>query len=229
MDNNFLKIQWMGTAGFRFYFRNKIILLDPYITRVKDRVTPIDSNPEYIKQYIDKADYIIVSHSHYDHFADTPTIAKMTNAEIIGSETTVNISKSFDVPEKQLTIVEKYDSLKYDEFEVTFLPSLHGTNSENKVPFPGFVTKPESTPVFASDFKEGDKRDKINAVYAKVRAFLDDFGREHGTVKCRDLVGCNLLTEEGQKYFKENNLREKCLGYVGFCSKLLEKYLKEEK
>ena len=81
----------------------------------------------------------------------------------------------------------------------------------------------------ASDFKEGDKRDKINAVYAKVRAFLDDFAREHGTVKCRDLIGCNLLTEEGQKYFKENNLREKCLGYVGFCSKLLEKYLKEEK
>ena len=82
----------------------------------------------------------------------------------------------------------------------------------------------------ASGFKEGDKRDKINAVYAKVRAFIDDFTREKGSVKCRELLGgCSLLTEEGQKYFKENNLKEKCMGYIKFCSDQLEKYLAEGK
>ena len=79
----------------------------------------------------------------------------------------------------------------------------------------------------ASGFKEGDGRDKINKVYANVRRLIEDFAREKGTVKCRDLLHCDLLSEEGQKYFKEHNLRENCLGYIRFASELLEKYLAE--
>ena len=36
----------------------------------------------------------------------------------------------------------------------------------------------------ASDYREGDGRDKIDAVYAKVRRLSEDFTREKGTVKC---------------------------------------------
>ena len=77
----------------------------------------------------------------------------------------------------------------------------------------------------ASGFKEGDGRDKINAVYAEVRRLVEDFTREKGTVKCRDLLGCNLLSEEGQKYFNDHNLRENCLGYIRLACELLDKYL----
>ena len=77
----------------------------------------------------------------------------------------------------------------------------------------------------SSEFKDGDGRDKIDAVYSKVRHFLADFSEANGTIKCRDLIDCNLLSEEGQKYFKENNLKEKCRGYVRFCCELLDKVL----
>ena len=79
----------------------------------------------------------------------------------------------------------------------------------------------------ASNFKEDDRRPKINEVYETVRRFIDDFTREKGTIKCRDLINCDLSSEEGQKYFKEHNLKDLCRGYVRLCCELLDKYLKE--
>jgi C_GCAxxG_C_C family probable redox protein len=77
----------------------------------------------------------------------------------------------------------------------------------------------------ASGFKEEDRRPKINEVYAKVYSFTEEFKREYGTIKCRDLLDCDLLSEEGQKFFKEHNLKEKCRAYVRLCCELLDKYL----
>ena len=78
----------------------------------------------------------------------------------------------------------------------------------------------------ASNFREEDGRDKINEVYTKVRSFIEDFKQKEGTFKCRDLLGCDLQSEEGHKYFVDNNLRENCRGYVRFCCELLDKYLR---
>ena len=80
----------------------------------------------------------------------------------------------------------------------------------------------------SSEFKEGDGRPKINEVYAKVHRLIDEFREKKGTIKCRDLLGCDLTSEEGQKYFREHNLRENCWEYVRFCCELLDKYLAEK-
>ena len=78
----------------------------------------------------------------------------------------------------------------------------------------------------SSDFREEDGRPKINEVYAKVHQFINEFSAKYGTIKCWDLLGgCDLLSEEGQKFFRENNLKEKCREYVRFCCHLLDKHL----
>ena len=77
----------------------------------------------------------------------------------------------------------------------------------------------------SSDFKEGDSRDKINEIYANVRSFAKDFTKLKGTIKCRELLGCDLSTEEGQAFFKEHNLRHNCREYIRLCCELLDKYL----
>ena len=76
----------------------------------------------------------------------------------------------------------------------------------------------------SSGFKEGDGREKINAVYAKVRDLIGDFTKQKKTVKCRELLGCDLNTEEGRKYFEENNLRENCRSYIRLACELFEKH-----
>jgi len=77
----------------------------------------------------------------------------------------------------------------------------------------------------SSRFKEDDGRDKLDTVYANVRSFTKDFTEKKGTIKCRELLGCDLLTEEGQAFFKEHNLRSNCREYIRICCELLDKYL----
>ena len=54
----------------------------------------------------------------------------------------------------------------------------------------------------------GDNRDKIAKTYSMVQKYHDKFVKLHGTTECKSLVNCDLTTEEGQKYFKQENLKE---------------------
>ncbi len=40
------------------------------------------------------------------------------------------------------------------------------------------------------------------------------FEKQFGSVNCRQLIGCDLATEEGQRYFMETNLMERCYQYA---------------
>ena len=55
-----------------------------------------------------------------------------------------------------------------------------------------------------------DDRSAMELTYLKTREFMDEFAKKHGTFICRRLLnGCELMTGEGQKYFKENDLLNK--------------------
>ncbi len=101
--DNEIKFCWLGVAGFLIKYKNKVILIDPYFSREKfGDIHPVSW--DYMKKYIPRADDIIMSHSHGDHLVDTPAIAKGTGAKVIGSETTINICRSFKVPQDQLVM-----------------------------------------------------------------------------------------------------------------------------
>jgi C_GCAxxG_C_C family probable redox protein len=50
--------------------------------------------------------------------------------------------------------------------------------------------------------------------YTLTQKLISLFERQYGTVNCRQLIGCDLATESGQRYFTENNLMERCLQYA---------------
>ena len=53
------------------------------------------------------------------------------------------------------------------------------------------------------------------AVYGKVQAFVRRFTARHGSINCRDLIGCDLSTPEGVQQAKDRNLhRTVCDGLV---------------
>ncbi len=57
---------------------------------------------------------------------------------------------------------------------------------------------------------EGEDRTATEATYARARQLMGQFAQKHGTCLCRQLLnGCDLSTEEGQKYFRENDLSNK--------------------
>jgi L-ascorbate metabolism protein UlaG (beta-lactamase superfamily) len=72
-----MEFSFYGHACFGITVQGKKLLFDPFIT----------NNP--LAKEIDiatiKADYILISHGHFDHIADAELLAKQTNATIISN------------------------------------------------------------------------------------------------------------------------------------------------
>lgn len=68
-----------------------------------------------------------------------------------------------------------------------------------------------------------DGKDKHEDTYDRVRDFIDAFEAKHNTVLCKKLLdGCDLLSPQGQDYFKSSNMIEKCYGFVEDAVNILE-------
>ena len=74
--------------------------------------------------------------------------------------------------------------------------------------------------------KDNEPTDKTEKTYREVQKFIDEFTREKGSIICRELLsGCNLLTEDGQKFFKDKNLKcEVCHGCIELACHMLQKH-----
>jgi len=69
-----------------------------------------------------------------------------------------------------------------------------------------------------------DGRPVTEDLYRMTREFMDAFAVRNGSYLCRDLTGCDLTTEEGQRRFKEDGLLEKvCKQCVRSAAEMLEK------
>ena len=64
-----------------------------------------------------------------------------------------------------------------------------------------------------SDTADLESRKKANDVTVE---FIDIFQKETGSYICRELLGCDLATEEGKLYAREKQL------FVEFCPKMVE-------
>ncbi|MFA6281269.1 MAG: C-GCAxxG-C-C family protein [Candidatus Omnitrophota bacterium] len=76
-----------------------------------------------------------------------------------------------------------------------------------------------------------DGRPATELAYKKTRELMDRFSKKQGTYICRNLIkDCDLITEEGQKYFKENDLLNKvCKSCVQNVVEILEDIMEVEK
>ncbi|MFZ0710527.1 MAG: metal-dependent hydrolase [Terrimicrobiaceae bacterium] len=72
-----MKLSYFGHACFSVQIGGKILLFDPFITP-----NPLAS---HIKLSSIRADYILISHGHVDHIADTVEIARRTEATVISN------------------------------------------------------------------------------------------------------------------------------------------------
>lgn len=129
LRENEISIKWFGTAAFRIEFRDKVLWIDPWFSRqslatiATRKLKPI---PKRIDPYMDRADYIVIGHSHYDHAADLPYIVPKTGAKVVGSVSTANLLRAHKIPDSQIVVVRGGDSVELAPFKVTFIHSIHG-------------------------------------------------------------------------------------------------------
>lgn len=67
--------------------------------------------------------------------------------------------------------------------------------------------------IMALGLKYGENKSKSDEMCVK---FLDSFEKENGSYICRDLLGCDIRTEEGVEFAVDNNL------FKEICPKMVE-------
>ena len=151
-----ISLTYLGTAGWQITSGKTVILIDPYLTRAKSRspnddVSPDDPRPlvtresvvepdtAVIDAHIKRADFIFLTHTHSDHSLDMPYIARKTGARVIGTESTANVARAYQLPESQIQIVKGGEQLKFDGFSVRVIRSVHGIFTK---PAPGQTPQP---------------------------------------------------------------------------------------
>ena len=152
-------LKWLGTAGWEIHFAQTKILIDPFLTRKR----PIageewKTDEEAVLNVIDGADYIFAGHSHADHIADIPFIAKRFGAKVIGSRTTINLCLSAGVDKAQLTTISGGEKLDFSAFSVRVIESQHGMLSrggQRRQPKSAEITSPLLGPILGKHFVEG--------------------------------------------------------------------------
>jgi L-ascorbate metabolism protein UlaG (beta-lactamase superfamily) len=140
-------LRWLGTAGWEIGDGSTIILIDPYLSRVNGPRPPgagsagtpmpgdtrklygwddaIVPDEAVINVHIQHANFILVTHTHYDHVLDVPYIAAKTHATVIGTESTENVLRAYSVPEEQLITVRGGEDYEFGSFSLKVIPSIH--------------------------------------------------------------------------------------------------------
>jgi L-ascorbate metabolism protein UlaG (beta-lactamase superfamily) len=144
--NDQLTLKYLGAAGWEISDGATIILIDPYISRINGPAPPGggsghaiegDTRRSYgwndvappdvgaIDSHIQRADFILVTHTHYDHILDVPHIALKTRSTVIGTESTENVLRAYAVPEEQLITVRGGEDYQFPTFSLKVIPSIH--------------------------------------------------------------------------------------------------------
>lgn len=116
-----ITLDWLGVATFRLTIGDLVVFLDGYMDRVP-AAPPVGMRTADVE----RADFVLVGHSHFDHLWGVERIALQTGATVIGSHETVRVMLEQGVPESQLFHVAGGEPYRLaDDVLVRVYPMLH--------------------------------------------------------------------------------------------------------
>ncbi len=123
-----LTLEWIGTAGFRLEYQGVVVWIDPYVTRlplgdlVRRRVVPASSSA--VDRWIDRADAVLVGHTHFDHALDVPAISHKFGCPVYGSRSLEHLMSLHGLAERAV-VVDPHRDYEVGPFRFHFVPSVH--------------------------------------------------------------------------------------------------------
>ncbi|MGC4887246.1 MBL fold metallo-hydrolase [Micromonospora sp. DT227] len=159
-----VSFRWWGTAGWRIDIGDRTVLVDPYLSRFDTGLfrgafqpdTALTVAADVVDRFADRAEHILVTHTHWDHFNDVPHIAARTGARVLGTLTAYHLGLAYGLPAGQLAPVKGGEVLDFDGYTIEVVGSLHSRNAAWSMAFPGVRVSPPPRPTKISDLPEGD-------------------------------------------------------------------------
>ena len=178
-----VRVTYLGVNGFQFETGNHALLVDPYFSRIGLGAIvfnqSIESNPTRVAEGLQhmrtRADAILVTHAHFDHLLDLPSIMRRTHARLLAGPTAVNLVESFGIRPKECEIVEAGTVRTIGPWRIRVFGATHDRIIGKSPPFPGIVTTPTKRPIKASDWKLGEPLAFLLEVAGK-RIYIDSGG-----------------------------------------------------
>lgn len=118
-----VSVKWYGTNALEFRHSGGTFMIDPYVSRNRDKLYI----PEEVDKYItSKPDFVLMTHAHWDHLPDMPHILRDTDTVLYASRTACFIMRALGVPEKNLHPLAYGEVLNLPgKVRVTALESRH--------------------------------------------------------------------------------------------------------
>ncbi|HET6440558.1 MAG TPA: metal-dependent hydrolase [Anaeromyxobacter sp.] len=144
-----VEITWYGHSAFSVRTPGgTVLLIDPWLSNPK-------APEQGLADRIEKVDYILVSHGHFDHVGDAVQVAKRTGAKLITNSELANALVTAGYPKEQAgldTVGNMGGAIQAGDATVIMVPAVHssgfGDPSDVKVggnPM-GFVIKVKNGP-----------------------------------------------------------------------------------
>lgn len=114
-------IEWFGVTTFRVREPGLTLFFDAYLDKM-----PGSAPDGLAAAQVTEADFIFVTHAHFDHLYGADTIALNTGATVVGNPVSIQCLRSNGVPESQLLQVTGGETVDCGHgVSVKVLPSLH--------------------------------------------------------------------------------------------------------
>jgi L-ascorbate metabolism protein UlaG (beta-lactamase superfamily) len=114
-------LEWFGTATFRATIGDRVLFFDGYLDRVPG-LPPVGLTTDEV----DHADFVFVSHAHFDHLYGVDVIARRTGATVVGNPEAIHLLRAVGIPDEQLLMATGGETVDCGGgISVRVLPSLH--------------------------------------------------------------------------------------------------------
>ncbi len=135
-----VRVTYLGTNGYQFEFDGHALLVDPYFSRVDLLSIALGAHiqpdmprvAEGMRHVAPKIDAILVTHGHFDHLLDVPTVMSRTHARLIASASAANLAKRAGAPSADA--VTAGDVRRISLWKIRVLAATHD-RLFGKVPF----------------------------------------------------------------------------------------------
>ena len=73
--------------------------------------------------------------------------------------------------------------------------------------------------------EENEAKETLLTVHAKAGEFVQRFAEVNGALRCRDIIGLDVSSEEGMREYYARNLQERCSEVVSNAARVLVELL----
>lgn len=155
-----LQAQWFGVSTLTIGDGETTVMIDGFFSRpswlsllfmpLSPDLARIDA--ALARGQVDRADALLVAHSHHDHAMDSAVVAGKLGARLMGSESTANIGRGGGLGEDQIRVIQHGDVLSLGQFEVRIFETPHSPDPVT----PGTIDQPLTPPARLADYRLGE-------------------------------------------------------------------------